>query len=74
MELSAVSVHTYQGIVQEDGAAIGTREDYFGFAEEIAVSGGEFRAEEIVAGKPQYYYNCVRSLKGSDVADGEDRI
>ena len=51
-ELPAVSVCTYQGIVQEDGAAIGAREDYFGFPEEIAVSGGEFRAEEIVAGKP----------------------
>ena len=47
-------MRTYQGIVQEDGAAIGAREDYFGFAEETAVSvrGGKFRAEEIVAGEP----------------------
>ena len=73
-ELPAISMCTYQGIVQEDGAVIGAREDYFGFPEEIAVSGGEFRAEEIVARKPKYYYNCVRPLEGSDVADGEDRI
>ena len=51
-ELSAVSMCTYQGIVQEVGAAIDAREDYFGFPEEIVVRGGKFRAEEIVARKP----------------------